>query len=249
MSAQNADAAMPRPGRIGRAFLKMFMKQASVVQAERLADDFRLITLESQAFRELQWQPGQKIQIAMGSALVARTYTPIDWDAAAGRTRIVACTHGSGPGSAWIASARPGTECDVFGPRASLDLNRVTGPCVVLGDETSIGLTYALGRRLGSRSRSGVACLLEVTREPAARAVLDRLDLGGVELFGRCADDLHLQDMERRLPAVAATEATFVLTGRAASIQRLRRALQGLGIPASRISAKAYWAAGKTGLD
>lgn len=247
MSAQNADAAMPRPGRIGRAFLKMFMKQASVAQAERLADNFRLITLESPAFRELQWLPGQKIQIAMGSALIARTYTPIDWDAEAGRTRIVAYAHGSGPGSAWIDGAKPGNACDVFGPRASLDLDRIAGPCVVLGDETSIGLTYALSRRPGGRN--AVACLLEVTGEAAARAVLDRLELGGAELFGRCADDRHLQDMERRLPAVATTDATFVLTGRAASIQRLRRALKGLGIPASRIVAKAYWAAGKTGLD
>lgn len=247
MSAQHADPAMPRPGRIGRAFLKMFMKQASVVQAERLTDDVRLITLESPAFRELQWLPGQKLQIAMGSALVARTYTPIDWDAAAGRTRIVACVRGSGPGSAWIDSAKPGTECDVFGPRASLDLNRVTGPCVVLGDETSVGLGYALGRRFDGRN--GVACLLEVTCESGVRVVLDRLDLGDVELFSRRAGDAHLQDMERRLSAVAANDATFILTGRAASIQRLRRALKGLGVPASRIIAKAYWEAGKTGLD
>lgn len=247
MSAQNADAAMPRPGRIGRALLKMFMKQASVVQAESLAEHFRLITLQSPAFRELQWLPGQKIQIAMGSALVARTYTPIEWDAVAGRTRIVAYTHGSGPGSAWVDRAEPGHACDVFGPRASLDPDRITGPCVVLGDETSIGLAYALSRRLGGRG--AVACLLEVTGEAAARAVLHRLDLGDVELFSRCADDRHLQDMERRLHAVAATDATFVLTGRAPSIQRLRRTLKGLGIPASRIIAKAYWAPGKTGLD
>ncbi|MDL5365621.1 siderophore-interacting protein [Xanthomonas sp. NCPPB 2654] len=247
MSAQNPDVAVPGPGRIGRALLRMFMKQASVVQAESLAENFRLITLESPAFRELQWLPGQKIQIAMGSALVARTYTPIEWDAVAGRTRIVAYTHGSGPGSAWIDRAKPGDACDAFGPRASLDLGRIAGPCVVLGDETSIGLAYALNRRIGGRSE--VACLLEVAHEAAARAVLDRLDLGDAELFSRCADDRHLKDMERRLQVVAATDATFVLTGRAPSIQRLRRTLKGLGVPASRIIAKAYWAEGKTGLD
>lgn len=247
MSARNPGVATPGPGRIGRALLRMFMKQARVVQAESLAENFRLVTLESPAFRELPWLPGQKIQIAMGSALVARTYTPIEWDAVAGRTRIVAYTHGSGPGSAWIDSARPGSECDVFGPRASLDASRIAGTCIILGDETSIGLAYALSRRLGGRS--AVACLLEVTGEVAARAVLDRLDLGDVELFSRHPDDRQLQDMERRLHAIAATDATFVLTGRAPAIQHLRRTLKGLGIPASRIIAKAYWAAGKTGLD
>lgn len=38
----------------------------------------------------------------MGSAFVARTYTPIDWDPVAGRTRIRGYAHGDGPGSAWV---------------------------------------------------------------------------------------------------------------------------------------------------
>jgi hypothetical protein len=54
-----------------------------------IGDRFRLITLEGLALAGVTWTPGQKIQIAMGSAFVARTYTPIEWDAAAGRTRIL----------------------------------------------------------------------------------------------------------------------------------------------------------------
>jgi hypothetical protein len=54
------------------------MKHARVVEAEKLGDDFRLINLESPEFRDDSWAPGQKMQIAMGSAFVARTFTPID---------------------------------------------------------------------------------------------------------------------------------------------------------------------------
>lgn len=242
-----SDAPAPRqPGRLNRALIRMLMKHARVVEAEPIAEGFRLITLESPEFRGLHWMPGQKVQIAMGSAFVARTFTPIEWDATAGQTRILGYAHGNGPGSAWIYAARPGDECDVFGPRASLDAGHAAGTRVVLGDETSIGLAYALGR---PSPGSPLQCLLEVNTAANTREVLTQLGLEGVELFERVESDVHLEDIERRLTALAATGATFVLTGKASSIQRLRSALKTLGVPQALLATKAYWAPGKTGLD
>ncbi len=170
----------------------------------------------------------------------------IEWDTTAGRTRILGYAHGNGPGSAWVCDTRPGDECDVFGPRASLDVSHAAGMCVVFGDETSIGLAYALSRHAPG---GPMPCLLEVNTVANTRDVLTRLGLDGVELFERKENDAHLEDIERRLTALVATGATFVLTGKTSSIQRLRRALKALGVPASRVMTKAYWAPGKTGLD
>jgi len=235
-----------QPGKLGQALIRMLMKHAHVAQAEPVAEGFRLITLESPEFRGVQWGPGQKVQIAMGSAFVARTFTPIEWDAIAGRTRILGYAHGTGPGSAWVRECSLGDECDVFGPRASLDVGRINGICVMLGDETSIGLAHALERRSPD---SRVRCLLEVTDMTHAHDVLTRLDLNGAELFERAKDEAHLQQMEQRLAALATDDVTFVLTGKASSIQRLRRALKVLGVSPSRLITKPYWAPGKTGLD
>ena len=243
--APGAPPARP-PGRLSRALLRMLMKHALVTSAEPVADGFRLMTLESPGFEGCRWVPGQKVQIAMGSAFVARTFTPIGWDAAAGRTRVLGYEHGSGPGSAWIRDARPGDECDVFGPRTSLDIGQAPGRRVLFGDETSIGLACAFNRHTADHP---LQCLLEVNTVAAARDVAARLDLDGVELFGRAKNDAHLEDIEGRLPALAAAGATFVLTGKASSIQHLRRALIALGTPRSRLISKAYWAPGKTGLD
>lgn len=234
-----------QPGRLSRALLRLLMKQARVTAAEPIAEKFRLITLESPEFRELAWIPGQKVQIAMGSAFVARTFTPIDWDAAAGRTRILGYAHGNGPGSSWVCDVKPGDSCDIFGPRASLDVGN-TDRRVVLGDETSIGLAAALGRHA---PESPLQCLLEMNAPANARDALAALGLDAVELFERTDNDTHLAEIERRLPALAAAGATFALTGKASSIQRLRRALKGLGVPAARLATKPYWAPGKTGLD
>jgi len=235
-----------QPGRLNRALIRLFMKRASVVGFEPVAEGFRLITVESPEFQGIRWIPGQKIQVALGSAFVSRTFTPIEWDAKAGRTRILAYAHGASPGSEWIRSMKAGDECDIFGPRASLDVSGVAGPVVVFGDETSIGLGYSILRQNPNRA---VHCLLEVGSVETSRSVLSRLDLSATELFERRWDTTHLQEIEQRLPAFAAAGATFVLTGKASSIQQVRRALKALDIPASRLASKAYWAPGKTGLD
>lgn len=229
----------------GRSLMRMLMKQARVVAVEPVSESFRLITLESPEFKGIQWVPGQKVQIAMGSAFVARTFTPIEWDAAAGRTRILGYAHGHGPGSAWVREVSPGDACDVFGPRASLDVGNARMPAVI-GDETSIGLACALG---GQRRPATLPCLFEVKAAAPVREVIARLHLDAAELFECKENDAHLEDIQQRLAALAATGSAFVLTGKASTIQHLRRALKDSGVASSRVLTKAYWAPGKTGLD
>ncbi len=245
MNTPNLPTQRPQ-GRFSKALIRMLMKQAHVVEAETVAEGFRSITLESPEFKGLHWMPGQKVQVAMGSAFVARTFTPIEWDAKAGRTRILGYAHGSGPGSAWVSDCKPGDRCDVFGPRASLDVSRVGGTRVMFGDETSIGLAYAL-----SHLSPGIRweCLLEVNSAIHVREVLVRLGLDRAKLFERTGNDSHLEDIERRMPNLDAVGATFILTGKAPSIQRLHRTMKASGVPSSRLMVKPYWAPGKTGLD
>ncbi|MCF4166094.1 siderophore-interacting protein [Zavarzinia compransoris] len=244
--ASTETPAARAPGRLNQALLRLLMKRATIAAIEDLAPDFRLITLEGPALRDVAWIPGQKAQIAMGSAFVTRTYTPMDWDAGRGRSRLLGFMHGDGPGAAWVRGLAPGAACDVFGPRRSLDVGAVAGPLAVFGDETSIGLGHALSRQDESRR---VSCHFEVGDVEACRAVAAHLGLGDARLFARTAGDGHLAGMEAALPALAATGAAFVLTGKAGTIQRLRRALKRHAVPAARISTKAYWAPGKTGLD
>ncbi len=234
------------PGRLGRTLLRLLMRRATIAQVEPLAAGFRLITLEGAALQGAAWTPGQKIQIAMGSAFVARTYTPVEWDAVAGRTRILGYAHGDGPGSAWVRGVAPGDECDLFGPRASLDVRHLTGLLAVFGDETSIGLAAALAHQ--DRNRS-VACHFEVEDAKIAQQVLARLGIGDAALFARRGSDAHLGGMVAALPAFVAAGASFVLTGKAGTVQRLRQSLTRQSVPAARIATKAYWAPGKTGLD
>lgn len=234
------------PGRLSQALLRLLMRRATIVAAERLTDRFRLITLEGPALKDVAWSPGQKVQIAMGSAFVARTYTPIEWNGATGRSCILGFEHGDGPGSAWLRNVEPGDECDLFGPRASLDIGRATGPIAIFGDETSIGLAYALTQQ--NRGRS-VACFFEVGDLDGARQVVGQVGIGDAHLFARRGDGEHLVQMEAGIATLLETDTVFVLTGKAATIQRLRQSLNRYGVPGANIRAKAYWAPGKKGLD
>lgn len=241
-SPERPTAARPA-GRLSRALMRLLMKRATIVAGEWLADRFRLITLEGEALAGVAWAPGDKIQIAMGSAFVARTYTPIEWNAATGRACILAYAHGDGPGSRWVRTLAPGDECDLFGPRASIDLRRLPGPIAIFGDETAIGLAHAATWHDPERR---VAACFEVDDIAGARQVATHLDLPDAMLFGRRPGDAHIAEMEAALPALAAAGATFVLAGKATTIQRLRQTLH---LPAPRVATKAYWAPGKTGLD
>lgn len=248
MSNQNdvVAAAARQPKGLTRVVLGLFTKQATVTEVRALDERFHLVTLQGPALQGARWEAGQKVQIMLGSALVARTYTPLEWDPQAGRTRLLVYAHGNSLASDWVRALNVGDEVQVFGPRASLDIGRIAGPVVVLGDETSIGLTYAIQQQYPQRA---LLALLEVNARANSAAVLAQLGVGTVELFERREDGEHLRELEQHLAALSETDATFVLTGKAASIQTLRRALKNLGVPGARLPTKAYWAPGKRGLD
>jgi NADPH-dependent ferric siderophore reductase len=231
---------------LGKLLRRLLGKHATITAIDSIGAQFRLVTLEGPDLRGVAWTPGQKLQVAMGSSFAARTFTPIEWDAEAGRTRILGYAHGEGPGSKWLLDARIGDECDFFGPGASLDVRRASGPFVTCGDETSIGMAYALSHYAPGHSQQ---CLLEVNSLAAAREVLSRISYHGAELFERAENDAHLEKVEHRLPALVTADSTFILTGKASTIQRLRRTLKALGVSSSRLLAKPYWAPGRSGLD
>ena len=243
---QTSEPSRPQQGRLTRMLLRWLMRPARVAAVETLSPRFRLVELEGEALRNVAWTAGEKIQVAMGSGLSARTYTPMSWDAGNGRTRLLAFAHGDGPGSSWAGGLREGDTCQFFGPRRSLDLADLRAPIALFGDETSFGLAAALRDSLHA---GGALHLLEATDIAESRQVLDSIGLGQARLIARSPDDTHLAIAESELLRLAANGAQFVLTGKASSIQRVGRALKAAGVASSRIRAKAYWAPGKSGLD
>ncbi|MET4664072.1 siderophore-interacting protein [Sphingomonas sp. PvP056] len=232
-------------GALSRAFARVIARRATIVTTEKLGHDLVVITLEAPGFKGVKWTPGEKVQIAMSSIFETRTYTPFEWDRDMGRLRILGFLHGSGPGCDWLRTARAGDSCDVLGPRHSLTVGPAEGPVAFFGDETSVAFAYALSRE----GRNLCSCFVEVRNAESTHDLCKQWNLNTMNVVARTANESHLNTLRAALPALADEGATFILTGKAQTIQHLQAGLKDLNVQPRRIMSKAYWSPGKTGLD
>lgn len=233
-------AALPPTGAVPRLLAKLFFAEAVATGNVEIAPGLHIITIAGDGLRLARWMVGDKIQIRIGSGLQTRTYTPMDWDTATGTTRILAHRFTDGPGSRWVQSIAPGFPVSLFGPRRSLNVSAFdASETVVVGDETAIGL---------AASSEANRFVMEARDAGVASAALDALKIGGAVVQRQTGDE-HLTSLSEEMLQGLTSETTFVLAGRAKTIQHLIGVLRRRDIHSRRIAVKAYWADGKAGLD
>ena len=229
-----------------RTLSRLLLRTTRVAAVRPVSKNFRLIDLQGEALQGVEWAAGQKLQIKVGSPLMARTFTPILFDAECGLTRILGYAHGAGPGSDWLRRIAPGDECQVFGPRGSLDVGSAAGPTVLFGDETSFGLAAAMSGH--GMPRGDFRCCFEVTEIEEATLAAQALEIIPTALVKRHNEAKVAATIEQLL-STSSDATQYVLTGRAQFIQVVKKMLKQRGVSSSRVKAKAYWSPGKTGLD
>lgn len=237
------------PGRLTALLVRLLFRQATVSKVETLSEHFRRITLVGDALKSVAWAPGAKIQISVGGG-ANRTYTPIAWDSVAGQTQILVFTHGDGPGSAWASTVQEGEACAFFGPRRSLDLERVGGDLGFLfGDETAFGSALAFASSYGPEGAP--ILLFEVSSVAESERVWRSCSPLRATFIPRAAGETHLNAVAAELRTIISDWApdAYILSGKASSIRRVRGILEEHAIARAQTSVKAYWAAGKKGLD
>lgn len=241
---------MKPAGFLESAMLKLIARSVEVQAVETIGSYCR-VTFAGADLVGRAWTPGDMIQISFGG-WASRSYTPFAFDAHRGTTELLAYVHGhsDGIGSAWMSTLALGERCSFVGPRGAVNLPALRRPAIMFGDETSISTAAAL--RATAPGSSDVMLFLEVTSLDAARAALDRLGLRERVLVVRRADeDLHLDQLEREMLAAfhAAPTSHVLLTGKAASIQRLYKALRRAGMGSRQAKTIAYWAPGRKGFS
>ncbi len=235
-------------GMLLSAFGKLVLRDARVTAVRELGDRVREIVLEGSALRDLEWVPGDKIQVLLPSRDV-RTYTPTSWDPSRGVTELIVFAHGDSPGARWSQRIAVGDSCRFVGPQRSLR-RRAGQPAVLFGDETSFGLAAALAR---STPDAKLACVFEVGSTASARHVIEAIGIeqrGPITVVERKDRDAHLAEVSSEIGRLTRehADAQLLLSGRAQSIQALQPQLRARGVHA-RSSNKPYWSVGKVGLD
>jgi ferric-chelate reductase (NADPH) len=221
------------------------LRTTRVTEVTQLTPEFAQVELQADAFRGTTWSPGAKLQIRpRRGTLLFRTYTPTRWDADLGVTELIAFTHGEGPAADWFRQVAVGDACEVFGPRKSIELQRLSGHVVFVGDEASVGLACAL-RTLGSQ----VSYVFEAAEPADLRKVLSELHFDDVDVVARTPDRAELLELARRAAAATADAFDLLVTGDAGAVHSLRRDSRRWPQIPRRVTGKAYWAPGRTGLD
>lgn len=242
LSSNNTETS----GRVGKLLLRWLGKESEIVSVEHWSERFKMIELQGDALKGIHWNAGQKIQIPLAGMRLARTYTPIIWDAQAGKTKFLVFTHGNAPGSNWAKTVALGSRYQIIGPRRSIDISNDDSPVLIFGDETVFGLVAALQH---SYLKRRIDALFEVENSVECQPIIDRLHLRNVSLNQRHSDESHLETMGNQIISHLHQQNVLVLAGRALAIQRIKQKIKQYEIKSSRIHTKAYWAAGKTGLD
>jgi NADPH-dependent ferric siderophore reductase len=239
---------MKKPNFFQSALLGLFARDVAVVSVEAIGARFRLFTVAGDGLKDVDWRPGWKSKLDV-ETFTLRVYTPIRWDRDRGEVQYLAYVHGNGPGSLWAEMLNPGDVFKLAGPRHSLDFSNIARPAIFFGDETSIGVAASFGATVSGFK--GISFLFEADSTAEAGQALTRLGLGRVQIVERQSNDAHHGAVEAALAALMEKErpASFILTGKAGSIQHLNRALRQRGVSSAQLMVKAYWSPGKVALD
>ena len=210
--------------------------EAEVAAVDGVGDDFVRVDLVAPGFRSATWAAGAKVQIRPpGDGRGLRTYTPTSWDVVEGRTGLLAFLHGDGPASVWFRRVKVGDRVKVMGPRRSIEPPGAGEQVLFVGDATSVALAHAL-----ATTGAALTCLFEAER-PAA--------LDGLQPGAEVCEPGALLDRLRTVGSGMARPFRLVVTGNAATVHAVRREIRTWSAPPAKVTGKAYWAAGRTGLD
>lgn len=220
----------------------LLLRNATVRSVRDVSAHFRALELVGPALRDVEFHPGDKMQVLLPSRDV-RTYTPLRWDREAGETELLVYHHTESPSGAWIRGVANGESCRFVGPQRSLR-RAGAGPAVLFGDETSCAVARAF-----AAVDPGLALVLETSHEADVVRALGEL-AARATLVPRSADDSHIAGVLDGLQARIERQpgAELYLTGRAQAIQGVRAGLKARGLP-SPTGTRAYWSLGKRGLD
>jgi len=227
---------------------QLIFREFAVESVQDISAHFRRFRVRGESVRDNDCAPGDKLQILISGA-GTRTFTPFSPNANAGTLEFLAYVHGDAPAAKWARDAGQGLRFRAFGPRGSLPLGTLSGPVILLGDETSVGAAKSL---LDTRGTSeGLAFVFEATDRDETERALAELGLTARAIVRRQLGRAHLAELETQLRAAASQQpgAHLVLTGHAQTIQAMRAALRARPAPVNGQKVKAYWADGKRGLD
>jgi len=238
------------PKWLGDTIETVFSRMITPVEVsgvEYFLPDLKKIVMKGD-FSKLNFLPGNVIEFRV-TATEFRHYTVSAFDKAQQTCEMLIYLHDRGVGSKWAQNLKTGDKLGLMGPTSRIKYKTDHKAHFIFGDETSVGLMQFMAKEAGRRGHS-YHCLAELDESNCRW--LEALDIPA------CVVSKEYEPAARpAVEAIAArpadfwqqwSNAAFYLTGRAKSIQAVRKALVAQGIAMKNIFTEPYWAEGKKGL-
>lgn len=226
-----------------RRALRIFAPRACVVaSAEAIGPDLRRVRFAGDELRALApISPGQQVSVLVEGAwpVGGRNYSIAASASDASWVEIIAHLHGAGAGARAFARFEPGDRAKIWGPGGGFVFPQDGLQRVYLGDESALGTFLSV---LAHEPTS--VAWLSVEAGESARAVgaidprLFAVERGGHDPHSHRRDSQLLEAVRGTL---SERQVRYIIAGRTRSCHQLRLALLEAGVPAKRISVRAFW--------
>jgi NADPH-dependent ferric siderophore reductase len=219
-----------------------------VVENRPLTPSMQQVVLSAPELASFTYRPGQDLMLMVavaGDRPVRRRYTIRGTDPVRRQITLGIVRHDRGPGESWVAAARPGDQIEGIGPRGKIFPAQGAAWHLFAGDFSALPAYFAMAGSLPAGERATV--IIEV---PGPGDEQDLAAAADVEVAWLHADGRPPGDPSALVRALA--EVTLppgaghaYLAGEAGQVLAMRAALAGRGLPADRVSPKAYWGLGR----
>jgi NADPH-dependent ferric siderophore reductase len=219
-----------------------------VVRNELLTPAMQQVVLSAPELAGFTYRPGQDVMLMVdvdGDRPVRRRYTIRAADPAQCLLTLGIVRHEDGPGERWVQTARPGDEIEGIGPRGKIFPSPEADWHLFAGDFSALPAYFTMAGSLPASARATV--ILEVPGPEDQQELTAAADTS--------VHWLHRQDRPAGDPSALAEALTGVplppgtghayLAGEAKLVLALRETLAARGLPADRVSPKAYWGLGR----
>jgi len=206
------------------------------------------VVLSAPELADFTYRPGQDLMLMVdvdGDRPVRRRYTIRAVDQAGRQVTLGVVRHDDGPGERWVRAARPGDQIEGIGPRGKIFPSAGADWHLFAGDFSALPAFFAMAGSLPAQAQATV--ILEVPGRDDEQELTSEASASTLWLYREdrpAGDPSALAAALADMPLPPGTGHAY-LAGEARLVPALREALAARGMPADRVSPKAYWGLGK----
>ena len=170
------DASAPPPDD-GPPAIRPSRHRIRVVEAYAVTPLMRRVMVHAPTVTGLPLRPAQDVGLVFADVEgreLRRRYTITRVDPAAQTFVLDGVLHGHGPGASWFATAEPGVEIDVIGPRGKIELAAPGSAHLFVGDESGLPAVAELltSVPIGARATAVIEVASAAEEQPIVSAAL-----------------------------------------------------------------------------